>query len=109
MVAPFGSVLAVVLTMTLSVMGFYLVYHLVNALQRRLAGNDTVSGRLDDITDRLQELEALVGSAPDHELPQRMAEIEERLEFAERLLLREDNRARLPEATAEISAERTAP
>ena len=65
----------------------YLAYTAVEVVRRRVLG---------------------VGSPAEEEVEElrhRMAELEERLDFAERLLSSEDNRARLPEPSNEVSAE----
>jgi hypothetical protein len=59
----------------------------------------------EELRLRMAELEehGLVGG--DQDLIARVAELEERLDFAERLLASKDNRARLPQPTDEVTAE----
>lgn len=52
--------------------------------------DDATAAELDALRDRVRELEAV---------PQRMAELEERLDFTERLLVQQREAGRLPEAT----------
>ena len=73
--------------------GFVFVFFpLVKALARRIEGK----GQLDSaLRDELEQLRAR-GSEVDH-LHQRVAELEERLDFAERMLAQRASPERLPE------------
>jgi Tfp pilus assembly protein PilO len=65
----------------------YVVGPLMQSLGQRLAGDAADPGELDALR---AEVEAL------RDLQPRMAELEERLDFAERLLARQDELAQLP-------------
>jgi predicted nuclease with TOPRIM domain len=62
---------------------------------------------LEELRYRMAELEEHGPAGSNHDLIARVAELEERLDFAERLLASEDKRAKLPEPTDEVSAETT--
>ena len=84
----------------------YLAYTAVQVVRRRFLGEGLAGEEeLEELRHRMSELEEQVHLAPDHQLTARVAELEERLDFAERLLSSEDNRARLPEPTDEVSSE----
>ncbi len=82
---------------------------LLNALQQKVTGGaDQVRQELAEVSQRLEQLEASGDDNHAEDMDLRLAEVEERLEFAERLLSSEDNRAKLPEPTDEVSNEVTA-
>ncbi len=99
----------VVLSLVLAGGAGYGMILLLNVLQQKLTGGASeVRQELAEVKQRLEQLEA---SGDDHhaeDMDLRLAEVEERLEFAERLLSSEDNRAKLPEPSDEISNEVTA-
>jgi hypothetical protein len=69
--------------------GFAILYPLVRAIARRLEGRQADPGlraEVDELRMRLHEMEGQQG---------RVAELEERLDFAERLLAQGQERARL--------------
>jgi hypothetical protein len=77
-----GPIVAVMLMSVLAA-GVWLLTPLVRALARRLEGRAAgahLTGEVEDLRARVQELEAQQG---------RMQELEERLDFAERLLVRQ--------------------
>lgn len=79
---------------------------LLHALQQKVTGGaDQVRQELAEVSQRLEQLEASGDDNHAEDMDLRLAEVEERLEFAERLLSSEDNRAKLPEPTDEVSAE----
>ena len=85
--------------------GIYLMIILLNTLQRRLGGGRAdVADELEDLRHRMEELEGVVADTMDHDVLRQLSEMEERLEFAERLLSNEENRARLPEPSDEVTA-----
>jgi len=63
-----------------------------------------LSCRLSWRSCRLAELEGQVADLSSHASGEYLAELEERLEFAERLLANEGNRATLPEPSDEVTA-----
>jgi hypothetical protein len=82
---------------------------LLHALQQKVTGGaDQVRQELAEVSQRLEQLEASGDDNHAEDMDLRLAEVEERLEFAERLLSSEDNRAKLPEPTDEVSNEVTA-
>ncbi len=82
---------------------------LLHALQQKVTGGaDQVRQELAEVSQRLEQLEASGDDNHAQDMDLRLAEVEERLEFAERLLSSEDNRAKLPEPTDEVSNEVTA-
>ncbi len=82
---------------------------LLHALQQKVTGGaDQVRQELAEVSQRLEQLEASGDDNHTEDMDLRLAEVEERLEFAERLLSSEDNRAKLPEPTDEVSNEVTA-
>jgi hypothetical protein len=94
----------VMITLALTGGGIYLMIMLLNALQGRLGGGRAhVADELEDLRNRMEELEGVVADTMDRDVPRRLSEMEERLEFAERLLSNE-NRARLPEPSDEVTA-----
>lgn len=122
----------VMIILTLTGGGIYALIILLNAMQKKL-GVDSQSEAIT--SDRLQELlgismDDLDGTDPSlvsatemkalrervesledlvADLGESRVELEERLDFAERLLSREENRAVLPEPTTETSAEVSMP
>ena len=85
--------------------GIYLMIMLLHVLQRKLTGGAQGSaGELEELHDRVAELEGQVGDLVAREPEQHLAELEERLEFAERLLANAGNRAVLPEPSDEVTA-----
>ena len=86
----------------------YLAYTVVQVIRRRMLGEGSSAGEeLEELRYRMAELEEHGHVGSDHDLIARVAELEERLDFAERLLASEDNRAQLPEPTDEVSTEST--
>lgn len=84
----------------------YLAYTVVQVIRRRMLGEGSpAQEELAELRYRMAALEEHGTVGSDHELIARVAELEERLEFTERLLASEDNRASLPEPTDEVSAE----
>ena len=82
---------------------------LLHALQQKVTGGaDQVRQELAEVSQRLEQLEASGDDNHAEDMDLRLAGVEERLEFAERLLSSEDNRAKLPEPTDEVSNEVTA-
>ena len=82
---------------------------LLHALQQKVTGGaDQVRQELAEVSQRLEQLEASGDDNHAEDMDLRLAEVEERREFAERLLSSEDNRAKLPEPSDEISNEVTA-
>ncbi len=82
---------------------------LLNALQQKVTGGaDQVPQVMAEDSPRQEQLEASGDDNHTDDMDLRLAEVEERLEFAERLLSSEDNRAKLPEPTDEVSNEVTA-
>lgn len=83
------AIVMVVLLITVAVT--IVCWPIVRAIARRLEGKTTMTpslqGELDQMHHRLAEVDAL---------QQRVAELEERLDFAERLLARGDSQAPLP-------------
>jgi len=82
----------------------YLAVTAVQVVRRRLLGEGLPA--VEDILElrnRLEELEEQGVVAADPELTARVAELEERLDFAERLLAKGDLRALPPEASDEVS------
>jgi DNA repair exonuclease SbcCD ATPase subunit len=85
--------------------GIYLMIMLLNVLNRRLSGGrPEVADELDDLRQRIEELEGVVADTTDRDVLRQLSEMEERLEFAERLLSNEENRAQLPEPSDEVTA-----
>ena len=82
-IAKFAGVM-----MTLMMTGLfgYAGITLINAIQRRSKRPGLDPGDLEEIRDRLAELEPL---------PSRVAELEERLDFTERLLARQQEPPRI--------------
>ena len=97
--------IGVMITLSLTGGGIYLMIILLNTLQGRLSGGQSeVADELEDLRHRMEELEGVVADVTDHDLIRQLSEMEERLEFAERLLSNEENRARLPEPSDEVTA-----
>ncbi len=97
--------MGVMLALALTGGGIYLMIMLLNVLQQRLSGGRAdVADELEDLRHRMEELEGVVADVTDRDLIRQLSEMEERLEFAERLLSKEDNRARLPEPSDEVTA-----
>jgi hypothetical protein len=95
----------VMITLALTGGGIYLMIMLLNALQGRLGGGRAhVADELEDLRGRMEELEGVVADTTDRDVLRQLSEMEERLEFAERLLSNEENRARLPEPSDEVTA-----
>jgi Tfp pilus assembly protein PilO len=86
------SIVMIVLLVTVAVT--IVAWPIVRALARRLEAKagltPSVQGELDQMHHRLAELDTL---------QQRVVELEERLDFAERLLARGDTQATLPRST----------
>ncbi len=78
--------LATILAIT-GILGFVALGPIGRALARRIEGQAAGPGEFGDLERRLMELEHQVG---------RTAELEERLEFAERMLLQGREGGRLP-------------
>lgn len=86
----------------------YLAYTVIQVIKKKMLGEGSQDHEeLDELRYRMAELEEHGPVGSNRDLIARVAELEERLDFAERLLASEDNRARLPEPTDEISAETT--
>ncbi len=84
----------------------YLAYTAVQVVRRRLLGEGSpAEEELEELRHRIEELEEHGPVGSDQHLIARVIEVEERLDFAERLLSSEDNRAKLPEPTDEVSTE----
>jgi DNA repair exonuclease SbcCD ATPase subunit len=97
--------MGVMLSLALTGGGIYLMIILLNTLQQRLSGGGAdVADELEDLRHRMEELEGVVADGTDRDLIRQLSEVEERLEFAERLLSNEENRARLPEPSDEVTA-----
>ena len=93
-----------ILTMALVGGGVYMMIILLNALSRKLTGGRGESPtELEELQDRLAELEGQVADLSSHASGEYLADLEERLEFAERLLANEGNRAALPEPSDEVT------
>lgn len=85
----------------------YLAVTLIQVVRRKLLGPDAdAPGGLETLRQRVAELEEYGSVRLDEETQHRMAELEERLDFAERLLAKEHRPAALPEATDQVGAER---
>ncbi|MEP6571371.1 MAG: hypothetical protein ABJD11_01705 [Gemmatimonadota bacterium] len=82
--------LATILGMTL-VGGALILGPIGRALARRIAGEHTRTNELDDLHERVQHLE---------QGENRVSELEERLEFTERVLAKERDAGRLPKPGA---------
>jgi hypothetical protein len=102
--AGVANFLLVMVTMVLVAGAGYGMIILLNALQRRIAG-DHAGGpaELESLRQRVEELEGLVADGQDIDLAGRLADMEGRLEFAERLLAAGDP-ADLPEPSDEVTA-----
>ena len=97
--------MGVMMALALTGGGIYLMIILLNTLQQRLSGGGAdVPDELEDLRHRMEELEGVVADGTDRDLIRQLSEMEERLEFAERLLSNEENRARLPEPSDEVTA-----
>ena len=82
----------------------YLAYIGVEVVRRRmLGGASPAEEELEELRHRMAELEEHGPAGSDHELIARVAELEERLDFAERLLAKGNMKALPPEATDEVS------
>jgi len=78
---------------------------LLQALRTRIDGTAGAPMReLEDLRERLVDLEERVAHGSDLKGDPRIAELEERVDFTERLLASEHERAVLPEATGETPA-----
>lgn len=76
----------------------YLAYTVVQVIKRKMLGEGSpAEEELEELRYRMAELEQHGPVGSDHDLIARVAELEERLDFAERLLSSEDKRAKLPE------------
>ena len=85
--------------------GGFFAFTLLQALRERLLGRSGAMGdELEDLHERVAELEAR-GVSGDFQAEQRLLELEERVDFTERLLARDGERASLPEPSDEVSAE----
>ena len=83
-----------------------MAYTVIQVIRRRMLGEGSpAQEELEELRYRMAELEEHGAAGLNHDLIERVAELEERLEFAERLLSSEDNRAKLPEPSDEVSAE----
>jgi DNA repair exonuclease SbcCD ATPase subunit len=97
--------MGVMITLALTGGGIYLMIMLLHVLQQRLSGGRAdVADELEDLRNRMEELEGVVADVTDRDVIRQLSEMEERLEFAERLLSNEENRARLPEPSDEVTA-----
>jgi predicted nucleic acid-binding Zn-ribbon protein len=92
------------LAMALGGGAIYMMLILLHAMQRKLTGGSQADGELEELRDRVAELEGQIDDLAVREPEQHLAELEERLEFAERLLANEKNRATLPEPSDEVTA-----
>ena len=98
--------MGVMMSLALTGGGIYLMIILLNTLQQRLSGGGAdVTDELEDLRHRMEELEGVVADGTDRDLIRQLSEMDERLEFAERLLSNEENRARLPEPSDEVTAD----
>jgi len=85
--------------------GGFLAFTLLQALRERLLGRTgAMHDELEELHERVAELEAQ-GVSGDFQAEQRLLEVEERLDFTERLLARDGERASLPEPSDEVSAQ----
>ena len=97
--------MGVMFTLALTGGGIYLMIMLLHAMQQKLTGGaQRAVGELEDLHERVAELEGQIGDLLAREPEQHLAELEERLEFAERLLANERGRATLPEPSDEVTA-----
>ncbi len=84
--------------------GGYFAVTLLQALRQRLLGRTgAMHDELEDLYERVAELEAQ-GVSGGFQAEQRLLELEERVDFTERLLARDGGRASLPEPSDEVSA-----
>ncbi len=88
----------------------YLAFTAVQVVRRKMLGEGSEDWlkahdreELEELRNRVAELEEHDPAGSDHELIARVAELEERLDFAERLLAKGDMKALPPEATDEVS------
>ena len=96
--------IGVMLAMALGGGAIYMMIILLNAMQRKLTGGSQADGELEELRDRVAELEGQIDDMAVREPEQHLAELEERLEFAERLLANEKNRVVLPEPSDEVTS-----
>ena len=83
----------------------YLAFTGVQVVRRRMLGEGSpAEEELEELRHRMTELEEHGPAGSDPDLIARVAELEERLDFAERLLAKGDLRALPREATDEVSA-----
>ena len=99
------NTIGVMLAMALGGGAIYMMIVLLHAMQRKLTGGSQTVGELEELQDRVAELEGQIEDLAARQPEQHLAELEERLEFAERLLANETNRATLPEPSDEVTAE----
>lgn len=93
-ISQFNGPAAVMIVLLICTAMTIILWPLARALGRRLEGKGTTAalqGELDQMQHRLAEVDVL---------HQRVAELEERLDFAERLLARGDPQATLPRSTS---------
>ena len=82
----------------------YLAFTAVQVVRRRLLGEGLPAlEELEDLRQRVRELEEQGTQSAGYDALSRVAELEERLDFAERLLAKGDLRALPPEASDEVS------
>jgi hypothetical protein len=96
--------IGVMLAMALGGGAIYMMIILLHAMQRKLTRGSQADGELEELRERVAELEGQIDNLVAREPEQHLAELEERLDFAERLLANETNRAALPEPSDEVTA-----
>jgi len=69
-----------------------------------LGGPSAAREELEELRERIADLEDRVASGDYLQTDPRLLELEERVDFAERLLVREGERTGLPEPSDEVSA-----
>ena len=95
--------IGVMLAMALGGGGIYMMIILLHALQRKLAGGTQAVVEIEELKDRVLELEGQIEDLVAREPEQHLAELEERLDFAERLLAQGDLKAMPAEGSDEVS------
>ena len=100
------QVLGVVFALVLVGLGAgYFGFILLQAFRAKLLGRPGAArDELEDLRERVAELEEQAAGGLDLQAEQRLLEVEERVDFAERLLASERERAVLPEPSDEVSA-----
>ena len=100
------AVLAVVIVLIGGGSVAFVAYTVIQVVKRKMLGEGSpAQEELEELRYRMAELEEHGAVGLNHDLIERVAELEERLSFAERLLSSEDKRAKLPEPTVVVSAE----